>query len=50
MDSYEILILGKFLLTFSVLLGIPAWQLYSLRRDRRMDERSRASEGGLHSE
>lgn len=32
MDSYEILIVGKFLLTFGVLLGIPIWQLYSLRR------------------
>lgn len=34
MTNFEILILGKFLLTFSVLLGIPIWQLYSLRRER----------------
>ncbi len=50
MNSFEILILGKFLLTFSVLLGIPIWQLYSLRRERRMDKYTRASEGGLDPE
>ncbi len=35
MDSFTVLIVGKFLLTFGVLLGIPLWQLYSLRRERR---------------
>jgi hypothetical protein len=35
MDNGEILILGKLLLTFGVLLGIPAWELWRLRRDRR---------------
>lgn len=34
MNSGEILILGKLLLTFGVLLGIPVWELYRLRRDR----------------
>lgn len=37
MNKFEILILGKFLLTFSVLLGIPIWQLYTLRRERRRE-------------
>lgn len=44
MNNFEILILGKFLLTFSVLLGIPIWQLYSLRRERRIEECTRAVE------
>lgn len=39
MDSFTVLIVGKFLLTFGVLLGIPLWQLYSLRRDRRAQHR-----------
>lgn len=42
MDHFQTLILGKFFLTFSVLLGIPIWQLYSLRRERLADERARA--------
>jgi len=34
MDKGAILIIGKLLLTFAVLLGIPLWELYALRRDR----------------
>lgn len=34
MDGGELLILGKLLLTFGVLLGIPLWQLYALRKER----------------
>lgn len=34
MSSSEILILGKLFLTFTVLLGLPLWDLYRLRRDR----------------
>lgn len=49
-NSFKILILGKFLLTFSVLLGIPIWQLYSLRRERRRDELAQASRGDLDTE
>jgi hypothetical protein len=41
MDPYSTLMLGKFLLTFGVLLGIPAWELYSLRRDARRSAESR---------
>jgi hypothetical protein len=29
----ELLIYGKFLLTFGLLLGIPAWELLRLARD-----------------
>lgn len=34
MSKPELLILGKLLLTCVVLLGIPLWELYALRRDR----------------
>ena len=34
MDGGELMILGKLLLTFGVLLGIPLWQLYTLRKER----------------
>ena len=34
MDKGAILIIGKLLLTFAVVLGIPLWELYALRRDR----------------
>ena len=43
MDHFEMLILGKLFLTFGVLLGIPVWQLYSLRRER-MADRCRGDE------
>jgi len=35
MDSSAILIFGKAALTVLMLLGIPLWELYALRRDRR---------------
>lgn len=41
MDPYSTLMLGKFLLTFGVLLGIPAWELYSLRREARRSAESK---------
>jgi len=28
------MVLGKLLLTFGVLLGMPLWQLYALRKER----------------
>ncbi len=34
MNGAELMILGKLILTFGVLLGIPLWQLFSLRRER----------------
>lgn len=34
MNGAELMILGKLLLTFGVLLGIALWQLYALRRER----------------
>ena len=52
MDSFEAMILGKFFLTFGVLLGIPVWQLCILRRERIADQRAgvvdvdRASDDG----
>lgn len=48
MTRPEILIIGKLLLTFVVLLGIPLWELYALRRDRLRSERedANASSGG----
>ncbi|TCO78518.1 hypothetical protein [Chromatocurvus halotolerans] len=50
MSNFEVLILGKFLLTFSVLLGIPLWQLYSLRRERRVEESTCTEDGRLDPE
>lgn len=40
MNAAELMILGKLLLTFGVLLGLPLWELYALRRERlrRADE------------
>ncbi|MEQ8857400.1 MAG: hypothetical protein RIC56_02020 [Pseudomonadales bacterium] len=35
MTGAEILIFGKLALTFGVLLGVPCWELYRLRRERR---------------
>lgn len=34
MSKGELLMFGKLALTFLVLIGIPAWELYSLRRER----------------
>ncbi len=34
MNGAELMILGKLILTFGALLGIPLWQLYALRRER----------------
>ena len=41
MSKGELLIIGKLALTFAVLLGIPLWELYSLRRDRLHDTRQK---------
>ena len=41
MGKGELLIIGKLALTFAVLLGIPLWELYSLRRDRLQQNRSK---------
>jgi hypothetical protein len=35
MTDYDIMMLGKLILTFGVLLGIPLVELYRLRRSRR---------------
>lgn len=42
MSSDEILIVGKLLLTFGVLLGLPIWELVSLRREQRGEARRSA--------
>ena len=42
MTKGELLILGKLLLTFAVLLGIPLWELYALRKDGRADSATAA--------
>ena len=44
MEGGELMILGKLLLTFGVLLGVPLWQLYALRKERlrRSDGHGRA--------
>lgn len=34
MEGGELMIVGKLLLTFGVLLGVPLWQLYDLRKER----------------
>jgi len=34
MTDYEFMILGKLLLTFGCLLGLPLWELWKLRRLR----------------
>ncbi|MEJ2602324.1 MAG: hypothetical protein P8172_03395 [Gammaproteobacteria bacterium] len=38
MSGAELMILGKLLLTFGVLLGLPLWELYRLGRERRRRE------------
>lgn len=40
MTGGELLIYGKFLLTFGVLLGIPIWELWRLRQERRARDRA----------
>jgi len=44
MEGGELMILGKLLLTFGVLLGVALWQLYVLRKERlsRSDGQGRA--------
>lgn len=37
MSGGEIMIIGKLLLTFGVLLGFSAWDLFKLRRQMRLD-------------
>lgn len=34
MGDREFMILGKLVLTFGCLLGLPLWELWKLRRDR----------------
>ncbi len=34
MSGAEIMILGKLILTFGVLLGVPIWELWKLKRER----------------
>jgi hypothetical protein len=34
-EGYTLMMAGKFLLTFGILLGFPLQQLWSLRRERR---------------
>ncbi len=45
MTKGELLILGKLLLTFAVLLGIPLWELYALRKDRKSGSGSNGVDG-----
>lgn len=42
MTGGEIMIIGKLLLTFGVLLGLPALELWRLRRERRHAAQSEA--------
>jgi len=42
MSGGEIMIIGKLLLTFGLLLGLPALELWRLRRERRRDAQSHA--------
>ena len=44
MTKGELLSLGKLLLTFAVLLGIPLWELYALRKDGRTDDSATAAQ------
>lgn len=34
MSDRDLMILGKLILTFGCLLGIPLWELWKLRRDQ----------------
>ena len=34
MSGGEVMIIGKLVLTFGLLLGLPLWELYKLRRER----------------
>jgi hypothetical protein len=38
MSGGEIMILGKLALTFGLLLGLPLWDLYKLRRELRREQ------------
>ena len=51
MSKGELLIIGKLTLTFVVLLGIPLWELYGLRKDRLRRERMDTDESdrGAHA-
>jgi len=42
MTGGEIMIIGKLVLTFGVLLGLPALELWRLRRERRHDAQTPA--------
>lgn len=42
MDDAGIMIVGKLLLTFGVMLGLPLWELYRLRRE--MERRQRTAD------
>jgi len=35
MTPAAIMVIGKLVLTFGLLLGLPLWDLYRLRRERR---------------
>lgn len=38
MTGGEIMILGKLALTFGLLLGLPLWDLYKLRKELRREQ------------
>jgi hypothetical protein len=43
MSDREFMILGKLVLTFGCLLGLPMWELWKLRRLRLAEEQERKS-------
>lgn len=50
MDKGAILIIGKLVLTFAVVLGIPLWELYALRRDRETGDGRDADQRDISSD
>lgn len=49
MSDREIMIVGKLILTFGCLLGLPIWELWKLRRAASGPEAAR-DEGSVRSE
>jgi len=47
MSDREIMIVGKLVLTFGCLLGLPIWELWKLRRDA---SETRDDDGPVRSE
>lgn len=50
MTDREFMILGKLLLTFGCLLGLPIWELWKLKRDAPPQDKEKKAEGRITDE